>query len=66
MAGKSRVNREIHARLCGSVGVKFPCATRLTGPLSISCHARQTEKGALRRPSFNFCIVKFIETQVIQ
>ena len=24
------MNREIHARICGSVGVKFPCATRLT------------------------------------
>ena len=23
------MNREIHARICGSVGVKFPCATRL-------------------------------------
>ena len=29
MAGRSRVNREIHARICGSVGVRFPCATRL-------------------------------------
>ena len=28
---RSRVNREIHARICGSVGVKFPCATRLSG-----------------------------------
>ena len=25
---RSRVNREIHARICGSVGVKFLCATR--------------------------------------
>ena len=30
-AGRSRVNREVHARICGSVGVRFPCATRLTG-----------------------------------
>jgi hypothetical protein len=28
MAGRSRVNREVHARICGSVGVRFPCATR--------------------------------------
>ena len=28
-AGRSRVNREVHARICGSVGVRFPCATRL-------------------------------------
>ena len=27
---RSRMNREIHVRNCVSVGVKFPCATRLT------------------------------------
>jgi len=26
---RSRMNREIHVWICGSVGVKFPCATRL-------------------------------------
>ena len=26
---RSRMNREIHVRICGSVGVKFPRATRL-------------------------------------
>jgi hypothetical protein len=28
-ADRSRVNREVHARICGSLGVKFPWATRL-------------------------------------
>ncbi len=27
----SRVSREVHARICGGVGVRFPCATRLNG-----------------------------------
>ncbi len=31
MAGRSRMNREIHVRICGSVGVRFPCATRPSG-----------------------------------
>ena len=30
-AMKSRVNREVHARFCESLGVKFPGATRPTG-----------------------------------
>jgi phage shock protein PspC (stress-responsive transcriptional regulator) len=29
MAGRSRVNREVHARFCEGLGVKFPWATRL-------------------------------------
>ena len=28
MAGKSRVNREVHARFCEGLGVKFPGPTR--------------------------------------
>jgi hypothetical protein len=28
MAGRSRVNREVHARFCEGLGVKFPRATR--------------------------------------
>ena len=28
-AGRSRVNREVHARFCEGLGVKFPRATRL-------------------------------------
>ena len=28
---KSRVNREVHARICEGLGVKFPGATRPTG-----------------------------------
>ena len=38
-AGRSRVNREVHARICGSVGVRFPCATRLTFELSYGLFA---------------------------
>jgi hypothetical protein len=30
MAGRSRMNREVHVRLCEGLGVKFPRATRLT------------------------------------
>ena len=29
-AGRSRVNREVNARFCEGLGVKFPRATRLT------------------------------------
>ena len=28
MAGRSRVNREVHARFCEGLGVRFPWATR--------------------------------------
>jgi len=28
MAGRSRMNREVHVRICESLGVKFPRATR--------------------------------------
>ncbi len=28
MDGMSRMNQEVDARICGSVGVRFPCATR--------------------------------------
>ena len=28
MAGRSRMNREVHVRFCEGVGVKFPRATR--------------------------------------
>ena len=30
---KSRVNREVHARICEGLGVKFPGATRPAGIL---------------------------------
>jgi hypothetical protein len=29
MAGRSRMNREVHVRFCEGLGVKFPRATRL-------------------------------------
>ena len=29
MAGRSRMNREVHVRICEGLGVKFPWATRL-------------------------------------
>ena len=38
MAGKSRVNREIHARLCGSLGVRLPWATRLSVSVKTEDH----------------------------
>ena len=39
MAGKSRMNREVHVRFCEGLGVKFPRATRLATFL----------------PSFDYC-----------
>jgi hypothetical protein len=35
---RSRMNREIHVRICGSVGVKFPCATQLTTLRTLKRH----------------------------
>jgi hypothetical protein len=29
MAGRSRMNREVHVRICEGLGVRFPRATRL-------------------------------------
>jgi hypothetical protein len=34
---KSRVNREVHARFCEGLGVKFPGATRPSGKLAGGC-----------------------------
>jgi hypothetical protein len=36
MAMKSRVNREVHARCCEGLGVKFPGATRPSGTAKIA------------------------------
>jgi hypothetical protein len=34
-AGRSRMNREVHVWFCEGVGVKFPCATRLSTQLNL-------------------------------
>jgi len=45
---RSRMNREIHVWICGSVGVKFPCATRpdLRLALIADISNRSVENGA--------------------
>jgi hypothetical protein len=35
MADRSRMNREVHVRICEGLGVKFPRATRLKGRIII-------------------------------
>ena len=42
---RSRMNREIHVRNCGSVGVKFPCATRPDqgGVMGAPCTVEKSE-----------------------
>ena len=53
MAGRSRMNREVHVRFCEGVGVKFPRATRRAprgcaedegGPLGVGL--QEQEQGA--------------------
>ena len=44
MAGRSRMNREVHVRFCEGVGVKFPRATRRAPGM-----ARSTITGAVNQ-----------------
>ena len=48
MAGRSRVNREVHARICEGLGVKLPRATRLDQRLL-----------NIQKPAILICYLKF-------
>jgi hypothetical protein len=39
MAARSRMNREVHVRICEGLGVKFPGATRPAAPGMPTCPA---------------------------
>ena len=50
---RSRMNREIHVWNCGSVGVKFPCATRLSAGRS---HFLKKCRMSFSFPAFRFSV----------
>ena len=67
---RSRMNREIHVWICGSVGVKFPCATRPDSVLSLvaagNCRLEQIFcHDEFMRNSEHFCTYPAISRQLV-